>query len=224
MQKIVVLNPKGGSGKTTIATNLASYFAVQGCQTALMDFDSQGSSTRWLKTRPDCAPPIHGISSFDKPSGITQSWHLRLPPGTERVIVDTPAAIPRHRLPEYTRGASVILVPVLPSQIDIHAVSRCIADLLLVAKISRRDDRLAIVANRVRKHTRVFKSLQRFLSSLDIPFIASLRDTQNYIRASEEGLGIHELPPYRVRDDIAQWESLISWLNARRHPLLREVG
>jgi len=224
MQKIVILNPKGGSGKTTIATNLASYFAANNYCPALLDFDSQGSSTRWLQYRPDDAPPIHGISSYEQPSGATRSWHLRVPPGTDRTIVDTPAAIPRHRIPEYTRGADVILVPVLPSQIDIHAASRCIADLLLVAKISRREDRIAIVANRVKKNTRVLKSLMRFLESLEIPFIASLRDTQNYIRAAEHGLGIHDMPRYRVRDDLEQWEPLIEWIKARPTSMLRNVG
>ncbi len=223
MQKIVILNPKGGSGKTTVATNLASYFAVHNYCPTLMDFDPQGSSTRWLRNRPKEAPLIHGIAVSEQPSGITRSWFLRLPPGSQRTIVDTPAAISRHDLPDFTRGADAILVPVLPSQIDIHAASRCIADLLLVSKINRREDRIAVVANRVRKNTRVFRSLERFLKSLDITFVTSLRDSQNYIRAAEQGLGVHEMPAYRVKEDLQQWHTLVEWINTRPVSMLRHV-
>ena len=111
----------------------------------------------------------------------------------ERVVVDTPAAFNKHELMDYVRGADKILVPVLPSEIDIHAATRTIADLLLVAKIARHDDRLAVVANRVKRNTVVFRSLMKFLESLEIPVAAVLRDTQNYIRTASEGRGLPEL-------------------------------
>ena len=137
MQRIIILNPKGGSGKTTIASNLAACFAVNGQRPALMDLDPQGSSTRWLRKRPDNNPPIHGIAAFERSSAVTRSWQLRVPAECTAVIVDTPAALEAQSLPEITRGADAVLVPVMPSDIDIHATAKCIADLLLVAKIRR---------------------------------------------------------------------------------------
>ena len=99
-------------------------------------------------------------------------------------------------MPELTRDADKVIVPVLPSDIDIHAASRCIADLLLVAKIKRAENRIGVIANRVRKNTLMFQSLMRFLEKLDIPVIATIRDSQNYVRAAEQGVGIHEMKSY----------------------------
>jgi len=221
MQRITVLNPKGGSGKTTLATNLAASFAIAGLKPALMDLDPQGSSTRWLHKRPMESPLIHGIAAYSRASAVTRSWQLRVPAQCETVIVDTPAALDPQSLPEFTRGADVILVPVMPSDIDIHAAAKCIADLLLVAKIRRSDGRIGIVANRVRSNTLVSQSLTRFLNSLDIPLVATLRDAQNYVRAAEMGLGIHEMPQWQVRQDLASWEPITRWLQDRQ---VRPVG
>lgn len=215
MRRIVVINPKGGCGKTTIATNLASYYADRGYRTALMDYDLQGSSWQWLQLRGPDRPHIEGIRAAEAVPGATRAWQTRAPEGTERLIVDTPAALDNHRVMEATRGAQAIIIPVLPSNIDIHAASRCIGDLLVKARISRRGDRLAVVANRVRRNTRVYGKLERFLHSLDIPFITSLRDTQNYVRAVEEGLGIFELPGSAVGRDCEQWSPLIDWIESR---------
>jgi chromosome partitioning protein len=215
MQRITVLNPKGGSGKTTIATNLAAYFATAGRQPALMDLDPQGSSMRWLSKRPKDSPPIHAIAAHSRTSTVTRSWQMRVPNHCSVLIVDTPAALDAHSFPEVTRGADAILVPVMPSDIDIHAAARCIADLLLVAKIPRADGRIGILANRVRANTVVSQSLMRFLGSLDIPLIATLRDTQNYIRSAETGRGIHEMPNWQVRQDIGQWDEIARWLERR---------
>ena len=125
------------------------------------------------------------------------------------------AAIESHAFPEITRGADAILVPVMPSDIDIHATAKCIADLLLVAKIRRSDQRIGIIANRVRANTLVSQSLMRFLNSLEIPLIATLRDTQNYVRSAEAGVGIHEMPQWQVRQDLEHWEQLKGWLETR---------
>lgn len=214
VRKIVILNPKGGSGKTTIATNLAAYYASSGQPPALMDYDSQGSSTRWLSRRDAHCPYIHGIATYENHGGVTRSFALRVPVEVERVVVDTPAAFNKHELLDYVRGADKIVVPVLPSEIDIHAATRTIADLLLVAKIARRDDRLAVVANRVKRNTVVFRSLMKFLESLEIPVAAVLRDTQNYIRSASEGLGLAELKKVEAGKDLVQWKRLVAWLEA----------
>jgi len=216
MQRIVVLNPKGGSGKTTLAINLAAYFAGRGDRTLLIDRDPQGSSTRWLRKRKEPQAAINGIATFERDSRTTMSWQMRVPDGTQKIIVDSPAAVEARAMPELTRDAQKVIVPVLPSDIDIHAASRCIADLLLVAKIKRVENRIGVVANRVRKNTLMFQALMRFLEKLDIPVIATIRDSQNYVRAAEQGVGIHEMKPYTVKEDLAQWESLLGWIEPER--------
>jgi chromosome partitioning protein len=212
MQRIVVLNPKGGSGKTTIATNLASYLAAQGHAPVLMDFDPQGSSVRWVKKRKPTQPPIHVIAAFEKDTRTTRAFQLRLPEETTHVVIDTPAALEARQMPEMTRDADKVLVPVLPSDIDIHACSRCIRDLLLVGKIRREDDRIGVIANRIRRNTLTYQSLIRFLHTLGIPIVATIRDSQNYVRGAELGVGVHEMKSYVAHDDVEQWAPLVDWL------------
>lgn len=212
MQRIVVLNPKGGSGKTTIAINLASYLAARGHRPVLMDFDPQGSSVRWVKKRQPSQPPVQAIAAFEKDSRTTRAFQLRIPNHTTHVIVDTPAALEARQLPEMTRDAHKILVPVLPSDIDIHTCSRCIGDLLLVAKIRREEDRIGVIANRVRRNTLMYQSLIRFLHTLGIPIVAVIRDSQNYVRAAEHGIGVHEMKSHVARADVEQWAPLVTWL------------
>ncbi len=181
---------------------------------------------RWLDKRDKSRPAIHGIAAYKKNMQATRSWQLRVPNETTNLIVDSPASLNHDDFRELTRDASSILVPVLPSSIDIHAASRCIADLLLVAKVDRRDNKLAVVANRTRKNTKSFKMLMRFLDSLGIPIIAVLRDTQNFVHASEQGIGIVEMAPYKVRKDMEQLENIVTWLdgwkNRRQDP--RDTG
>jgi len=215
LRRVTILNPKGGSGKTTLATNLAAYYASRGFGTSLMDFDPQGSSMRWLKIRPQALPPIHGVAAWRNEPGMTRSFQLRVPPGNSRVVVDTPAALESHRFDEFTRDAHAIVIPVLPSQIDIHACARCIEHLLTTAKIKRREGRIAVVANRVRPNTLVFRSLIRFLETLDIPITATFRESQNYIRSFEMGLGLHEMQAERSLPDVEQWAPLVAWLESR---------
>jgi chromosome partitioning protein len=212
MQRIVVLNPKGGSGKTTIAINLASHFALRGERPVLMDFDPQGSSAHWVDKRHKTQARIYLIKAFERDPRVTRTFQLRIPEGTGRVIVDTPAAVEAQEMPELTRSADKILVPVLPSDIDIHACSRCVQNLLLVAKVHRNDNRLGIIANRVRVNTLIYGALSRFLGTLGIPIVATLRDSQNYIRAAELGLGLEEMKPYGVAGDLAAWQPLLDWL------------
>jgi chromosome partitioning protein len=213
MQRIVVLNPKGGSGKTTIAVNLAAYYAARGEQPTLVDYDPQASSTRWLRRRQPALPPIHLIAAFERDLRTTRSFQMRIPEHTRHVIVDTPAAIDPNDMKQLVAAADKIVVPVMPSEIDSHACSRCIATLLLVAKVKRDENRLGIVCNRVKRNTNGYQSLVRFLSTLDIPIIATFRDSQNYTRTAEQSLGLHEMKPYQVADDIPAWEQLTTWLD-----------
>lgn len=214
LNKIVVLNPKGGCGKSTLVTNIAAAYSLRGGpQPVVMDFDPQGSSMGWLDRRPGTATRIHGIAAYKKSMQATRSWQLRVPDQTVNLIVDSPAAINHDTLRDLTRDSASILVPVLPSALDIHAASRCIADLLLVAKVNRNEGKLAVVANRTRKRTKSFSRLMRFLDSLGIPIIAVLRDSQNFVLAAEKGLGVVELQPSRARSDMEQIERVVAWLD-----------
>jgi chromosome partitioning protein len=214
LNRIVILNPKGGCGKSTVVTNLAARYAQDGPTPAIMDYDPQGSTMAWLERRPRDLPTIHGIAAYKKSMQATRSWQLRVPHETETLLVDSPASINHDDLRELTRDSTSILVPVLPSQMDIHAASRCIADLLLVAKVDRRDRKLAVVANRTRKNTKSFSKLMRFLDSLGIPIIAVLRDSQNFVHAAEQGVGLCEMQPSRVKQDVEQIDKIMRWLNA----------
>ena len=214
LNKIVILNPKGGCGKSTLVTNLAAHYAQTGPTPAVMDYDPQGSTTAWLGRRAKERPPIHGIEAYKRSMQATRSWQLRVPNDTVNLLIDSPASISHDDLRELTRDSTSILVPVLPSSMDIHAASRCIADLLLVAKVDRRDRKLAVVANRTRKNTRSFAKLMRFLDSLGIPIIAVLRDSQNFVHAAEQGLGLCEMQPSRVKHDVEQIDKIVQWLEA----------
>ncbi|MFK8053067.1 MAG: AAA family ATPase [Woeseiaceae bacterium] len=223
MRKIVVVNPKGGSGKTTIATNLASYYASRGEHPTLIDYDPQGSSMHWIASRDPALPKVHGIAAFQNRMDVTRAFQLRLPPECRRVIVDSPAGFSPAEMREVTRDTEKVLMPVLPSKFDTHAASRSIADLLLVAKLDRRKKQLGIVANRTRQNTRYFETLMRFLSSLDIPVATVLRDSQAYVRASENGMGLFDLKAHERAKERPAWAELFEFLDVPT-PLSEKVA
>jgi chromosome partitioning protein len=177
--------------------------------------DPQGSSTRWLHNRSSELPAILGISVTDLILDEAKNQSIVVPEEIEYAVIDAPAALPSDRLIDYTCGAHAILVPVLPSDLDIHAASRLISDLLLKAQVSRLNGRLGIVANRVKERTIAYQQLRRFLSRLSIPVVGLIRDSQNYARAARNGRCIHEMPRSRVSKDLAQWEALSRWLESR---------
>lgn len=214
MQRITVINVKGGCGKTTIATNLASALAGLGHNTTLMDYDPQGSSTYWLKQRKADVNGINGVAAYSTNQAVTQSWRLHLPSGTEYVIVDAPAGLKGLDMVDRVNGAHTVLIPVLPSSIDTHATADFIRDLYLIAKVKTKNIRLCIVCNRVKANTLSFRALEKFLHAMDIPVIARLRETQNYNKASECGLGIHELGSKASEKDIEDWRQIVNWLVA----------
>ena len=210
LHKVVVLNPKGGSGKTTLAFSLAGYLASTGRKVGLLDMDRQGSSTHWLRNRPDALPVIRAL-----PAPADGSGAVDVPDDVDCVVIDAPAGLAGDQLIDYTCGAHAILVPVLPSDLDIHAASRLISQLLLKAQVSRRNGRLGIVANRVKERTVAYKQLLRFLDRLSINLVGVLRDSQNYTHAAANGRCIHEMAPSQVRRDTEQWQAITEWLEAR---------
>lgn len=213
IRKIVVINSKGGCGKTTLSTNLASYYAVNGYPCALFDYDPQDSAIRWLNQRPAHLAKIHGVAAAHPPEGsFTRSFQLRVPAETQRIILDTPASMKRMDLIEVLRDASAVIIPILPSFIDCRVTSAFIRDLGTEMRIHAPGAPFAIVANRVRRNTRAFHNLLAFLDEEGFPPVACLRDSQNYVQASAEGLGLHEIKARLTHDDRIQWESLIHWL------------
>lgn len=217
LKRIVVMNSKGGCGKTTIATNLASCYARHGFHTALFDYDPQGSSMRWLRSRDDSAPGIYGVVAHRSSTNNTKtrSWQLRLPIGTQRVIIDTPAGIRETELLGHVQNIDEIIIPVLPSPIDIHSTADFIRDLLLIGKLRASNTRVNIITNRVKANTISFQALMRFLNTLKIPVIAQIKDTQNYVHAAEKGLGIHELNKKQLEDDKRLWDKVLKQLETR---------
>lgn len=220
LQRILVTNPKGGCGKTTIATNIASHYARKGKTVRLFDHDSQNSSLDWINRRPAEQAAITGVdASKNSDHRLTRSWKLRVPPETDVAIIDSPAGIDASELVILLQKNDSVLIPVLPSPIDIHATSDFIKTLLNTGQVQTKMIRLAVIANRVRRNTRMYHSLERFLFSLNIPFISSLRDTQLYALAIELGVGVAEIPGSRNNTDNEQWAPIVRWLDT---PVMRE--
>lgn len=209
MRQIMVINAKGGSGKTTIATNLASYFATQNKNVTIIDYDSQGSSLAWLDARSPAKRPIQGIAGFKKNAERPKR-------NTDIVIMDAPAAVHGAELTKLVRKAKTILIPVLPSPIDMRAATSFIKELKSSAPVSQKKAKLALVANRSRDITNIFWELEEFLSTQKLPYLTMLRDSQNYVRAAERGLGIYEMGPAATAVDRDQWEPIIKWVKSKR--------
>ncbi len=209
MRHIMVMNAKGGCGKSTLATNLASYYADAGYGVALADYDPQRSSLDWLDRRPDTRPKIAAVAGFE--GGLKH-----VPRSADMVVIDAPARSHGTELTNLVKHAETIIVPVLPSTIDIQASDRFLKELKAVGKIDRKKAKIGVVANRVREYTLIFEELDEYLTKIRIPYVASLREAQNYVRAYTRGLGICELPEYLAWPDWEQWDSLIKWVDSKR--------
>ena len=209
MRTIMLMNSKGGCGKTTLATNIATWFADDGAKVALADYDPQGSTLDWLEARKqyEGIPLIEAVDATAKPARPAR--------GTDLLVMDAPAGTHGRTITDMLRRVDDLIVPVLPSPIDMRACNRFLQELLSNGRISRNQTRLAIVANRVRENTRICQQLEDYLGHLDIPFVTHLRESQNYIRSAESGLGIFELAPSLVWNDVELWDPLFAWLNAK---------
>ena len=204
MSVIVVANPKGGVGKSTLATNVAGWWASQGQAVMLGDIDRQHSSRHWLTLRPPQLPAI-------------QTWELvgndvvRPPKGTRQVVLDTPAGLHGKRLEAALKIADRLLVPLQPSPFDIAATH----DFIRQVQAHKRagEIRIGLVAMRVKEHTHAAEHLDGFLATLGQPALAHLRDTQNYVHLAARGLTLWDVAPGRVERDLAQWQPILHWLN-----------
>ena len=209
MRNILVINAKGGSGKTTVATNLASYLASVNKSVVLMDFDPQGSSMSWLEARSAGRKPIQGIAAHRKNA-------KRPSRKTDFTIMDAPAGLHGSALSKMVNKAETIIIPVLPSPIDMRAASDFIAEIKKTTRVQRKKAKLALVANRSRDFTNIYWELDDFLSRQRIPFLTMLRDSQHYIRAAEKGLGIFEMAPAATDLDREQWQPIVKWVKSKR--------
>ncbi len=208
MRSILVVNPKGGCGKTTIATNLATYYAVWEVSTALVDLDPQQSSMEWLKVRPKSENAIQGFNGLE--------GRIFPDEGTQRVIYDCPARTDSKKVAKLIELVDVVIIPVMPSAIDMRVAAKFVADIIGHVKKHNSEALIGVVANRSQKNYASYKALAKFLKALDIPFIGALRNSQNYIKAADTGVGIFEMPATEVKPDMKEWEPIITWLEGKR--------
>ncbi len=203
MPVIVVANPKGGVGKSTLATNVAGCLAAAGHSVMLGDVDRQQSSRQWLKARP---PQLPCISGWD----VSAEDIARPPKGTTHVVLDTPAGLHGKRLDAVMKIADRLLIPLQPSLFDIQATHNFVAEL----RAHRRgaEVKMGLVGMRVREHTLANEQLQHYLGTLPLPVVAWLRDTQNYVHLAARGLTLWDVAPSRVERDLEQWATLAAWV------------
>ncbi|MFZ6815691.1 AAA family ATPase [Undibacterium sp. Rencai35W] len=201
MSVIAVVNPKGGVGKSTFATNLAGYLAHQGHKVVLGDTDIQQSSRTWLSLRPANLP---SISAWDIEDG-----HIAKPPkGTTHVVLDTPAGLSGKKLDAVLKIADKVVIPLQPSIFDILATEE------FIKKLNKHDRRyqLAVLGMRVNARSRAADQLAHYVGQLGLPVLAYLRDTQNYIQLAAHGATLWDVAPSRVEKDVAQWQDILAWI------------
>jgi chromosome partitioning protein len=204
MPIVVVANPKGGVGKSTLSTNIAGYFASKGHVVMLGDADRQQSSKLWLGLRPHAARPI---SSFD----ISTEMVAKPPKGTTHVVLDTPGGLHGWRMKDVLKMADKVIVPLQPSIFDIFATRAFLDELAQHSRASSL--KVGIVGMRVDARTIAAEKLQEFVESLGLPVLGYLRDTQNYIHLAARGLTLFDVAPSRVERDIEQWQTLSAFLD-----------
>ncbi len=211
MRHIMVMNAKGGCGKTTIATNVAAHFALEGYKVTLADYDEQRSSLDWLAARAEneALPKIQGVAAYE--DGLKS-----VPRDTEVVVIDAPARTHGTEMNELVRRSETILVPVMPSPIDMKACAHFMEELLELGKVQREQARLGLIANRVRENTLLFDELDKYLGKLKVPYLAHLRQSTNYLRAYQRGMSVLELPEYLAWPDWQQWEAITKWLGSKK--------
>ena len=213
MQTILIVNSKGGSGKTTLTANIASYFASRNNNTAIMDYDPQGSSLHWLKMRSNNLNAIHAANAAFQKGKLIRSLEMYVPENTEKLIIDAPAGVEGMLLQEMVRKADFIVIPVTPSIIDIHATADFIKELLFRGGIRKQQTKIAVVANRVRRSMRFYEPFERFLQGLSLPLLTRLSDSDQYLLAVEQGTGIFEMDENLVAAERKEFEPIVRWLS-----------
>ena len=206
MPVVVIANPKGGVGKSTLSTQVAGYFASQGHAVMLGDADRQQSSKLWLGLRPPSAP---AISSWQ----FDADQIAKPPKGTTHVVLDTPAGLHGRRFKDIMKLADMVLVPLQPSIFDIFATRAFLDELAQNANASKA--RIGLVGMRVDARTIAADQLDAFVQSIGLPMVGYVRDTQNYIHLAAQGLTVFDVAPARVERDLELWQPICRWLDQR---------
>ena len=216
MNSTLVINPKGGSGKTTVTTNLASYYASREVPATILDYDPQGSSLNWLRLRDRSGTRLHGANAAPQKGARIRGIEMHVPADTRQLLIDAPAGASGLLLQEMLSRANNIVIPVAPSAFDIYATANFVKELLLVGRIRSRSIRLAVVANRVRSSAPVYRPLERFLGSLSLPFLTRITDSQGYLRAAETGFGVFEMND--AAPEREEFMPIVDWVGGAREP------
>lgn len=206
MKRLLVANAKGGSGKTTLATNLAGMFAAKRLRTVLADMDRQQSSMRWLARRPAGFPKIAGWTpdmDRDAMKAFDPQW----------VIYDSPAGLHGDKLAELTKRADLVVVPVAPSVLDMDATVDFIESLAEQKAVRKGDSSIALVANRVDPQTIAARDLDNFLAAWDFPVLAQLHAAQVYVHCAAAGASLFDLPRSRAMPELGRWEPVQRWVS-----------
>ena len=221
VRKVLIINPKGGCGKSTIATNLAALYAACGDVPTIMDYDEQQSSMDWLSKRPESLPPIHGVKACRDYKLSTYHLQRQVPRQTQTIIIDAPARPSHEELVDMQRGGiSGIVIPLMPSAYDTRALTRALVELLTITKGLAQSPRIGVVLNRVRNRSRATQALMEYVDSISLPLVASFYDRQSFVVSAETGCGIVDMPQSRVTDELLSLYKLATWLREAR-PHLR---
>lgn len=206
MRSILVVNPKGGAGKTTLTTNVASYLARKGERVTIGDLDRQQSAMAWLEFRDEALPRVQGFDARD-------GWEKKLPKGTTALVIDAPAGIHGSKLSDSLKAADKVLVPVQPSLFDMAATEEFLRLVAEEKSVRKQKTFVALVAMRVDPRTRTAAMLERFLTHFELPVLTYLRDTQVYPTAAAEGRSLFDIAPSRAKRELANWEPLTAWID-----------
>ena len=206
MRSVLVANPKGGAGKTTLGTNLSGAFANQGKRVTLCDLDRQQSSLRWMAFRDTELPPVTGYFAGNQ-------IVLNLPQEADWVVLDAPAGLQGYKLSDYLRVVDKVIVPLVPSVFDMAATEDFLNSIR--SEMRGRRSSIGIVAMRVDPRTKAAGMLQEFIKHFDIPIVTYLRNTQNYVNVASGGMTVFDPPRAKHRRDMEQWAPLMEWLNEK---------
>jgi chromosome partitioning protein len=212
MQRILIVSPKGGCGKSTVTTNLGAFFVREGKRTLVMDCDHQSSTGEWARVRGHAVPAVPVLDSADSGGQGFGSWTLRIPPSTEVLLIDTPAGLRQHQIVELLRRCDTVLVPLVPSAMDLRATLPFLSELKQTQAVRAGAVRVGLVANRMKSRTLAAREFGSLATALPFPVVASIRDTQAYVLAAALGRSVFDYTTAATQECRDDWQPLLRWL------------